>query len=106
MQFEEHREIALKKHLHEGELKLEDCLDEFVICRVEIVEEPGVVALQLCSHVLIVLILAQFFLVQAAGLWEAVFDLEAVLAGHGNAEAFFLLFDQALFTFCQEILAT
>lgn len=52
---EEDLEVLREEYLDKLKFELEDGLDEFEVRRVEVIEEPGVVALEFCCHHLLVL---------------------------------------------------
>ena len=83
-------EVFGEEDFHEGEFQLEDSLDELVIGRVEVVEEPDMVALEFCSHAQ--LVLALLHSTGAVVCWEI--HREAVLLVQRHFQTFFGLLNR------------
>ena len=78
-------------------LELENGLDELEISRVEVVEEPGVVALKLCSHD--ISLLGSDFLQDSLSWLELIkrqIYLEAVILRHYDSQALLFLLKSVL----------
>ena len=72
--------------VHELELPIKHMLDELKVCRIQIVEQPVVIALYLCCQVLQV----SFWLIKRQ------LDQEAILPLHGDCQTVSILDDTLL----------